>query len=170
MSRLEIQVKGFDVLTNKIKRLPDKAKRREVLKILRRSARPTVQAARQEAPESDREHTIRGKVIQPGNLKKSIRPAAMRRSRVPMLVVGPRSSGKYDGFYGRSFVIPGHNLYRAGFKRNRKGNASANAAGASSKVPPNPFMDRAQKRTEGPVSKKALKGMERYVQKLIDKL
>lgn len=170
MDKLITEIQGFDTLREKIKRLPDKVKRREVLKILRRSARSTVKVARMEAPKSDKPHNSRGKKIQPGNLRKSIRAASMRRSRVPMVVVGPRSSGKYDGWYGRQFVIPGHNIYRAGFKRNRKGNQAANAAGAVSRVPANPFMDRAQAITKGKVTADAVAGTEKYIQRQIDRL
>lgn len=153
MNNIITEVQGFDVLKRKIKQLPDKAKKREVVKILRRSARPTVQAARTEAPKSARPHFLKGgKLIEPGNLRKSIRVAVLRKSRVPMLVVGPRSSGKYDGFYGRQFVIPGHKTTGGG------------------RVPADPFMDRARKKSAGPASAKALAGMEKYVQKLIDKL
>lgn len=153
MNNIITEVKGFDVLQRKIKKLPEKAKKREVIKILRRSARPTIQAARDEAPKSAQPHTLRGgKVIQPGNLRKSIRVAVLRKSRVPMIVVGPRSSGKYDGFYGRQFVIPGHKTTSGG------------------QVPADPFMDRAVTKTKGPANEKAIKGMEKYIQKLIDKI
>jgi len=158
------QVDGFEELRGKIKALPDKLKTREVRKILRRSARPTVKAARDEAPPR------RNNPRSTGNLKNSIRVAVMRKAAVPMVVVGPRSSGKYDGWYGRAFVIPGHNIYRAGFKRNRKGNTAFNATGSKSRVEANPFMDRAKAKTQSKVDKKALVGMEKYVKKQIDKL
>jgi HK97 gp10 family phage protein len=141
------ELEGFETLRKKIKTLPDRAKVGKVRQILRRSARPTIQAARDEAPESDAPHLMRGKLIQPGNLKKSIRAAVLRKSKVPLVVVGPRSSGKYDGFYGRQFVIPG-----------------------TVKQAMNPFMQRAAAKTETKVTAKAKAGMEKYIQKLIDRI
>ncbi|QLE02885.1 HK97 gp10 family phage protein [Galbibacter sp. BG1] len=171
MSRSIFEIKGFKELEQKIKKLPDKAKKREMVKILRKSAQTTVKAARQEAPQSSRPHYLRGgKKIQPGNLKKSIGVQVARKAKNPMIVVRPKSSGKYDGFYGRAFVIFGHNVYRAGFKRSRKGNRSRNSLGAKAVIKANPFMNRAYQRTEGKVSQESLKSTEKYIQKLIDRL
>lgn len=154
MSKSLVQLEGFDELKKKIKRLPDKVKRKEVQKILRVSAKSTVTAARAEAPISKKAHTFRGgRVYQPGNLKKSIRTKVMTRARVPMVIVGPTSTGKkYDGFYGRSFVIPGH--------RTRSGGL----------VKPNPFMQRGHDKTAGLVTGKAVRATEKYIQKQINKL
>lgn len=154
MNKKLIEVQGFPELKKKIQSLAnDKVKRKEIQKILRLSAKSTVAAARVEAPKSDKPHTFRGgKVFQPGNLKKSIKVAVLRRSRVPMVVVGPRSSGKYDGFYGRSFVIPGH--------RTRGGGS----------VAPVPFIKRGFESTKGLVTAKAVKATEKYIQKQINRL
>ncbi len=171
MSKPIFEIKGFDELTKKIKKLPDRAKKREVIKILRRSAQTTVKAARQEAPKSEKVHTLKGgKEIQPGNTKKSIGVQVARKAKNPMIVVRPRSTGQYDGFYARAFVIFGHNIYRAGFRRNRRGNRRLNNRGAKSRIPANPFMNRAKQKTEGKVSKEALASTEKYIQKLIDRL
>jgi len=158
VNNLIFEAEGFDTLRQKIKKLPDKVKVREVRKILRRGARPVVKAARDEAPKRT------------GVGRKSIKATTMTRARVPMIVVGPSSRGKYDGWYLRQFVIPGHNIYRGGFKRNRKGNKAYNATGAKSRVPANPFMDRAKMMTEGKVTRKTLDGMETYLKKQIDRL
>jgi hypothetical protein len=66
-----------------------------------------------------------------------------------MGIVGPRSSGKYDGWYLRKFVIPGK------------------AGGGSEK---NYFMDEAQNITQNQVVGKAIPQMEKFIQKQIDKL
>lgn len=171
MSKPIFEIKGMDELQRKIKQLPDKAKKREVIKILRKSAQSTVKQARKEAPKSKKPHYLKGgKKIMPGNLQKSIGVQVARKAKNPMIVVRPKSSGKYDGFYGRAFVIFGHNIYRAGFKRNRRGNKRFNATGARSSVRPNQFMNRAYAKTEGKVSKEALASTEKYIQKLINKL
>ena len=150
MSKSIYEIQGFDELQNKIKRLPDKVKKREMIKILRASAKSTVAAARDEAPKSKKAHWIRGKKIQPGNLKKSIKVAVLRRSRNPNIVVGPRSSGKFDGFYGRQFIIKGTT--------------------GKSAIKANPFMERAQRRTEGKVTIETVSKTEKYIQKQIDRL
>lgn len=171
MSKSIVEIKGFDELVRKIKTLPDKAKRKEVIKILRKSAQTTVKVARQEAPKSDKRHTLKGgKEIQPGNTRKSIGVQVARKAKNPMIVVRPKSSGKHDGFYARAFVIFGHNVYRTGFKRNRRGNRKFNSRGKKSSIPANPFMNRAKQKTEGRVGKEALASTEKYIQKLIDRL
>lgn len=171
MSRPLFEIQGFDELSQRLKKFPDKIKKREVLKLLRAAARSTVKAARDEAPVSKKPHSLKGgKVIKPGNLKKSIGVQTARRAKNPMVVVRPRSSGTYDGFYGRAFVIFGHNVYRTGFKRNRKGNKGYNAGGAKSSVPANPFMNRAYQKTDGKVDADAVKRMETYIQKQISRL
>lgn len=152
MNKSIFEIQGFEQLKAKIKSLPDKVKAKEIVKILRRSAKSTIDAARSMAPISKKAHVFRGgKVFQPGNLRKSIRAASMRRSRVPMIIVGPRSSGKYDGFYGRAFVIPGHKT-TSGF------------------VAANDFMARAFRSTGGLVADSAVAATEKYIQKQIDRL
>ena len=159
MAKDVVQITGFKELQAKIKKLSnDKDKRKEVLAILRNSAKSTITVARSLAPKDT------------GVGAKSIRFEVMRRAKVPMGIVGPRSRGKYDGWYMRQFVIPGHNIYRTGFKRNRRGNRKANARGAKSKVAPNYFMNRAQDTTQKQVEGKAIPQMERFLQRRIDRL
>ncbi|MEM9685303.1 MAG: HK97-gp10 family putative phage morphogenesis protein [Bacteroidota bacterium] len=170
MSKPLVEVRGFEELSKKLKQFPDKVKKQEVAKLLRKAAGSTVKAARQQAPISERAHTLKkGKKVQPGNLKKSIGVQTARRSKNPMVVVRPRTKGKYNGFYGR-FVIRGHNIYRKGVKRNRKGNQRANAKGAVSKVSANPFMNRARDKTRGRVTQEAVRGVENYIQKQVNRL
>lgn len=153
MSKSLVQIEGFDKLERKIKSLSnDKVKRKEVLKILGQVANSTVSVARAEAPKSKKPHSISGKnratrVFQPGNLKKSIGKRVMRRARNPMLVVRARSTKKYDGFYGRQFVIKGTKKQKA-----------------------NPFMARAYQKTKGGVTRESEQKMARYIQKQIDRL
>jgi hypothetical protein len=134
-----VEITGFKELQDKIKTLSnDKDKRRPILAILRKSAKSTIDAARQLAPKRTQ------------NLAKSIKFQVMRRAVVPMGIVGPRSIGKYDGWYGRQFVIPGY----AGKKR----------------VSPNFFMNRALQQTQRQVIGKAIPQTEKFIQKQIDKL
>ena len=170
MSKTLFEIKGFDQLSKKLKQFPDKVKKREVTRLLRKAAGSTVKAARQEAPQSERVHTLRGgKKVQPGNLKKSIGVQTARRSRNPMVVVRPRTAKRYNAYYA-GFVIFGHNIYRRGFRRNRRGNRKANAKGAVSRVESNPFMNRAYNATKGRVSAQAVRGVEKYIQKQLKRL
>lgn len=150
-----VEIKGFRELRRKIEQLgDDKIKRREMLKILRQAAKGTVRAARAEAPQSDKPHLVSGrrsrKVIQPGNLKKSIGNITQRKSRSggnAVVYVGPRAKGKHDGWYGH-FVHDGTRDIR------RK----------------NKFMARAYARTKGQVTADTEKNVRRYIQRQIDKL
>jgi len=157
MPKSIFEIEGFDRLQAKIKKLgSDKDKRKPMLAILRKSARSTINAAKALSPKDT------------GVGARSIKFQVLRRSRIPMGIVGPRSLGKYDGWYVRQFVIPGHNIYRTGFKRkHRKG---ANDKAAISKVAPNFFMNRAQQQTQGLVIGKAIPQTEKFIQKQIDKL
>ena len=155
MSKALIEITGFEELQAKLKQLPDRVKKREMLKILGQVANPTVQAMRLEAPQSDKPHLQSGrrtrKLIQPGNLKRSIGKIIGRKGKAkenPTLYVGPKTKGnKNDGWYG--------NFVHYGTKRGQK---------------PNPFSDRAYQITEGRVSDDAEKQVAKYIQKQIDRL
>lgn len=157
MSNALFEIEGFPQLQAKIKQLPDKIKKREMLKILRAVAKPTVQAAKAEAPVGEREHKRYSKrdggviaTYQPGNLKKSIGNITGKRgmARVNAVIyVGPRSKGrKNDGYYG-GMVHGGTKFQKA-----------------------NKFMDRAFNRTQGQVTEDAAAKTAAYIQKQINKL
>jgi len=175
MAKDVVELKGFNELQAKIKLLPDKVKRKELLKILGQAANSTVKAARLAAPRSNKKHVISGKgrlpkVIQPGNLKKSIGKIKSKRNKEnAVLYVGPRSHGrKHDGWYG-AIVHGGRNIYKTGFKRSHKSGAD-NSRGAKSRVAPNEFMSRAYQITKGQVSNEAEAKVAKYIQKQIDRL
>lgn len=157
MSRLSVHIEGMDRLQAKIKQLPEKVKKRETLRLLRIVAKPTVAAARAQAPVGKRPHKRysrrTGAVLgeyQPGNLRKSIGNITGKRGSAKInavLYVGPRSKGrKYDGYYG-AMVHYGTVDQRA-----------------------NPFMRRAFVQTQGGVTKEAGARMTRLIQKNIDRL
>jgi len=147
-----VEITGFRELQAKIKVLPDKVKRKELLKIMGQVANPTVKAARSNAPISKKPHLQSGKrsyrVIQPGNLKKSIGKITSRRNKVnAVLYVGPRSKGrKNDGWYG---------MMVHGGTKHQKANA---------------FMDRAYNQTKGKVTADAEVKVAKYIQKQITRL
>lgn len=152
MSRSIVEIEGFAELERKLKGLPDKVKKREVLKILGQVANSTVSAARSEAPISKKKHSISGKtrayrLFMPGNLKKSIGKKVLRNAKNPMLVVRANSGKTYDGFYGRQMVLRGTKFQKA-----------------------NPFMDRAFSQTEGKVSVEGEAKVAKYIQQQIDRL
>ena len=100
---MSFQIEGIEAVSNEIKSLSsDKMKRREILKVLRRQAKPLVNAMRQNAPESDNVIIVRNDVYYPGNLKKSIAIKTSPSKKYPSVLVGPRygrGAKKYDGFY-----------------------------------------------------------------------
>jgi hypothetical protein len=175
MAKLIVDVQGFAELERKIKLLAnDKDKKREMILILRQVAKPTIAAARQTAPRSKKPHLISGsrsrKIIQPGNLSKSIGDIVGKKGNArinPTVYAGPRVRGTYDGFYG-AWVHEGHNIYAKGFKRKRvKG---ANSASAKSRTKPNPFMNRAFAQTQGRVTADAEKRTAAFIQRRINRL
>lgn len=171
MNKAIIEIEGFQELQNKIKKLGnDKDKKREILSILRNEAKSTVNAAKTFAPVSKKPHVARGKVIQPGNLQKSIGAITGRKGRArinPTIYVGPRAKGKWDGWYGH-FVHEGVNIYRSGFKRKRK--KGANDGAALSRTKGNPFMLKAYNLTGGKVAKDMEAKTARFIQRRIDRL
>lgn len=154
MAKSLVEIEGFDRLQAKIQKLDDRVKRREVLKILGQVANPTVKAARTQAPKSKKPHVQAGsrtyKIIQPGNLKKSIGKIRGKRGSAKVnavLYVGPRAKGrKNDGWYG-AFVH-----------------------GGTKKQTPNPFMDRAYSQTKGRVTADAEDKVKKYLDKQIARL
>lgn len=165
MAKTLYEVEGFEELQRKITMLgDDRGKRRAVIRILRKASRPLILKARDFAPKDT------------GEGAKSIKFEVMRRAKNPMGIVGPRSRGKYDGFYLRQFVIPGHNIYTAGFKRKSRkkgygrGLRKSGSLNVKGFVEPNPFMEVAYRLTQGPIETKMVGQMEKYIQKQIDKL
>ena len=183
MAKELIEIKGFKELQQKLKKLGnDKDKRRTVLAILRKAARSTIKAAKTLSPVSKRPMPKKSKAKkkrqEAGTGKKSIKFQVMRRAKNPMGIVGPRSTGKYDGWYIRKFVIPGHNVYRAGFKRSsheagyadRKWESRNKSGDVKGRTAPNYFMDRAKRMTQGRVANSAVPSMEKFIQRKIDQL
>ncbi len=156
MSKL-YRITGFKELEAKIKRLPTKVKKREMLKLLRIIAKPTVAAARQQAPVGKRPHkrysrkdgAVIGSYL-PGNLRKSIGNITGRRGfgrKNAVIYVGPRSKGrKNDGYYGA--MVEGGTIFQGA----------------------NPYMDRAYNITKATVTRDAEVKTARLIQRQIDKL
>ena len=96
------EIIGFEELARKIKQLPDKVTRSEVVKIQRRIAKPVVDAYRSALPESGISKRRFSTTYESGNLRKSVRAITVPGSKVdgnPMIVVRPSRKGKYSGYY-----------------------------------------------------------------------
>jgi len=100
---VSFKIEGLEGVSREIKSLSsDKMKRREILKVLRRQAKPLVQAMRQNAPVADRDIVVRGKIYSPNNLRKAIAIKTSPSKKYPNVLVGARygrGGKKYDGFY-----------------------------------------------------------------------
>jgi hypothetical protein len=175
MNNLQVDVQGFDELVRKIKILAnDKDKRREILMILKQISKPTLSAAKQNVKDSEKPHLISGKrtrkIIQPGNLKKSLNHITGRKGSSkdnPTIYVGARVKGAQDGFYAH-WVHEGHNIYAKGFKRKRTKGANMGAAKKRTKA--NPFLRNAYNQTGGRVTSEAEAQFSKFLQRRIDKL
>jgi HK97 gp10 family phage protein len=107
-----IKIEGIEELTREIMNLSDdKIKRRELLKILRRQAKPLLASIKSKAPIADKDITIRGgtvngvkmpdKTYERGNLQKSFKIQTGKSKAYPNVAVGPTrgSKAKNDGWY-----------------------------------------------------------------------
>lgn len=101
MSGFSVRIEGMEEITRKIKSLPDRTKRLEVLKILRRQMKPIQTAVRNATPEAKRPIKVRGKIYPVGNAKKSINIITGKSKLYPTVVVGPTigKNRKYDAWY-----------------------------------------------------------------------
>lgn len=151
MSKSIIEIEGFEELQRKITLLGnDRLKRAEILKIQRQVAKSTVSAARSQAPVSKKPHLISGKrtrkMINPGQLRDSIGTITGKAKTKAVIYVGPRTKGKWDGWYG------------------------ALVHGGTVKIEANDFMTRAYNQTKGQISNELADKVGKYLQKQIDKL
>ena len=87
-TRNTFEIEGYDKFLLEVQRLPDKLKRNELLKLLRRSSQPTIAAAKR---------NVRKKS---GKLERSIGNITGKNREYPNIMVGPRAKGKHEGFHG----------------------------------------------------------------------
>lgn len=167
MAKALVEITGFKELQSQLKKLDDKVKRKELVKILGQVANPTVKAAKRLAPLA-KPISVGGKTYKrkrrqvnkvlvqseytTGFAKKSIGKKTMRRAKNPMIVVRPKDIAiggkkKYGGWYVRQMLIRGTKY-----------------------IKPNPFMDKAYDETKGKVTADSEKRVTRYIQRQIDRL
>lgn len=151
MANLKVtQVEGFAELNQNLKRLNDRVKRTEVLKLMRKLARPVVLQYRSQLP------------IKSGTLRRStaVRTLPSRRTGGnPVLSVAPGKSGRNDGFY-KFMVVPKGTKLGSRRRGSRKGKNTV--------VPD--ARDRTLNAVESGVTRSAEKKTAEYVQKQIDRL
>lgn len=155
-----IEVDGFKELNKKLKQLPDKVKRTEVLKIFRRLARPIVRAYASKLPQGKRDKERFGKTYPKGTLAKSVKAEtvpARKSNGNPALAIRPAKKGRYDSFY--KFMV-----VRKGFK----------GSGPGSRKGQNTVVEEARNQTANAVSSQAAQKAEdqtaKYIQQRIKKL
>lgn len=166
-SRPLVEITGFAELVERLRLLSnDRDKKKEVLLILRQVANPTLRAARGFIVNSKKQHKARGKLIQPGNLKKSL-GTITGRSENPTIYVGPRAKGNNNGWYGH-FVHDGVNVYNRGYVRRRT--RGANSGAARGRTTGNPFMTKANEVTNSQVTTDAERRITAFIQRRIDRL
>lgn len=167
MSDLGIEIQGFEELQRKIMLLSnDRDKKREVLAILREVSKPTLKAAKALVSISKKPHKLRGEIIQPKNLQKSLGNIT-GKSTNPTILVGARVKGGNKGWYA-AFVHDGVNLYNKGYKRKRK--KGANNHMARGRTVGNPFLDKAYEQTRSGATSDVRNRMTAFVQRRIDRL
>ena len=100
---MNLNVEGIDNVINEIIAISnDRMKRGEILKILRRQAKPILAAIKANTPVADKPIVGRnGKIYEPENLKKSMAIKTSPLKHYPNVLVGPRKGQKAvrDGFY-----------------------------------------------------------------------
>lgn len=151
MAKIDVtQVEGFDQLNLKLKRLSDSVKRKEVLAIQRRLAKPVQARYKANLPKDK------------GTLGESvaIRTVSARRSGGnPSIVVRPGKRGKHDGYYKFMVISKG-------------ARPGSNARGSRKGI--NTVTDRARDKTLDQLGNGLVKEAEdktaKYIQKKINKL
>jgi hypothetical protein len=100
---MNLTVEGMDEVISQIMSISnDRIKRNEILKILRRQAKPILAAVKANTPVADKPIVGRnGKIYEPENLKKSMAIKTSPLKNYPNVLVGPRKGQKAsrDGFY-----------------------------------------------------------------------
>lgn len=160
---LNIKVEGFKELELLIKRLPDKITKNEVNKVLNQIAHPLFKMMQSLVPRSTGFKYNNGKayrikkrqlgktIIQPiytpGYGRKTIAKKKLRKSKNPLISVGPHTRKGKDGYYLRQWLIPGTVHFKG-----------------------NDFIEKARRATEGAMLPDAEKRISKYIQKQIDRL
>jgi hypothetical protein len=154
------KVEGFEDLNRKLKQLPDKVKRQEVLKIQKRLAAPIIKAYSQALPVGKKDKIKNGTRYPAGSLSKSVKAETVPARKVggnPSIAIRPGKKGKHNAYY--KFMV-----VRKGFK----GSGAGSRKGANNVV--DQARDRALATTGAQATKQAEDKTALYIQKQINKL
>lgn len=104
MARTEdiVKIEGFDALNRKLKQLPDRVKRTEVIKIQKQVAKPIIKAYSAALPVGEKDKKRFGRTYVKGTLSKSVKAetvASRHTGGNPSIVIRPAKKGKYDPWY-----------------------------------------------------------------------
>jgi len=154
------KVEGFDELNRKLKTLDDRTKRREVLKIQRRLAKPIIEKYSANLPQGSRDKKRFGNVYPAGTLKKSVKAdtVPLRASGGnPAIAIRPGKKGRFDSWY-KFMVIPAGTKTGSNRRGSRKGK--------------NTVVSQARDKTlsMGNIEQKYLDKTAKYIQKQIKRL
>jgi hypothetical protein len=167
-----LTVEGFEEFNKKLKQLPDKAKRTEVIMLQKKLAKPVIDAYKAALPVGKRRtHSrITGRKSKnvkkisytAGNLQRSVRAVSVPASKTggnPSIVVRPAIKGKNDGYY-RFMVVKPDTKVGSGKRGSRIGkNQVVDEA-----------RDKALTRTGHFAQKEAREKTAKYIQKKINKM
>lgn len=152
-----VQVKGFDTLQRKLKRVPEKVRKKTVLRILSREARPLVWAARKLAyADSNEPEGVYTKQVRKGqawirNLYGSINVFRNKKNKdYHYVVVGLRGFNKKPG---GAFYAPWQNT-----------------GGTEKNFTPKNFIQDADKELGEEVSRKQLNAVNKEIDKILNRL
>ena len=158
----DFEVQGVDELIRRMKFTDDKLNRSLQLKILKDAGKPIQRDAKANAPVTDDYVKIKGNLIKPGTLKRSIGFITGKSKEWPNVQIGARvkgSFGDYRGGWFAHFVHDGHLI------RNR-GKSSGTNHGTTSD---NPFLEDAYKTNKVQVEENIKKSVVKVVKKGIEK-
>lgn len=163
MSKLDVtQVEGFDELNKKLKQLPDRVKRTEVLKIFRRLAVPLVKAYAAELPVGSIDKKRFGTLYPRGTLSKSVKTETVPSGKAggnPSIAIRPGKKGKYDSWY--KFMV---------VKKGTKTGSNARGSRIGKNKVVEEAKNRAWSRTQGKTTQEATDKTAAYIQKQITRL
>lgn len=117
------KIEGFKELNAKLKKLPDKVKRTEVIKLQKRAAEPIIKAYSQALPVGSKDKKRNGTTYQKGTLSKSVKAETVPARKVggnPSIVVRPAKKGKIDPWY-RFMVVRKNTKIGSTAKGSREG-------------------------------------------------
>ena len=157
-----LKIEGFDELNRKLKQLPDRVKRTEVIKIQKQVAKPIIKAYATALPVGEKDKKRFGKTYVKGTLSKSVKAetvAARHTGGNPSIVIRPAKKGQYDPFY--RFMVVKKGAKPGSIKRgSRKGiNTVVEEA-----------RDKAISATNATAERQSAEKTAKYIQKQIDRL